>query len=129
MRNRWVLVGLLLGLLAGSGMAQDGVSLAKEAAKKSTLDQAGTHPFHLRAVLAPTAARDAGSGRSGEIEIWWKAPGVYRREMQSPGFHQVEIVNGGKVWQKNEGDPWRDNLFQLESAGGIHGRVRANIAP
>jgi hypothetical protein len=96
MQNCWVVAGLLIGFVPGLGVAQDGLSLVKDAAKKSTLDQPGTHPFHLRAVLAPSFPRDAGSGRSGEIEIWWQAPGVYRREIRSAGFHQVEIVNGGQ---------------------------------
>ncbi len=113
MGNRWVVAGVLMGLMPGLGVAQDGLSLVKDAAKKSTLDQAGTHPFHLRAVLAPMAATDAASARSGEIEIWWQAVGVYRRELRSEGFHQVEVVNGGKVWQKNEGDYMPDWLDEI----------------
>jgi len=83
---------------------EDQLSGVKNAVKRSTLDQPGTHPFHLKATLSPSFARDKDSGRTGEIEIWWNAPGVYRREVSSPGFRQLQIVNGGHIWEKDEGD-------------------------
>lgn len=76
----------------------------RDAAKRSTLDQPGTPPFHLKAILAPTGEQERGSSRTGEIEIWWTAPKHYRREVRSPEFHQIEIVDGDHRWQKNEGD-------------------------
>ena len=30
-------------------------------------------------------------------------PTQFRKEVKCPDFHQVEVVNGGKVWQKNDG--------------------------
>jgi hypothetical protein len=115
MRNRFVFLVVLLVFFAGyrSSNAEDMLKLVNKAAKKSTLDQPGTHPFHLRATVAPSRQRDNSSNRTGEIEIWWKAPGQYRRELRAPGFHQVEIVNGDRVWQKNEGDympEWLDSI-------------------
>jgi hypothetical protein len=84
---------------------------------RNTLDQPGTKPFHLKAELAPSFDRDKGSGHTGEVEIWWAAPDKWKREVRSPEFHQVEITNGGKVWQKNEGDyfpEWlRENAVAL----------------
>lgn len=38
------------------------------------------------------------------MEIWWASPTQWKREVRSPEFHQVEIVNGDHDWQKNEGD-------------------------
>jgi hypothetical protein len=96
--------------------AADGLKLALKSAKKSTLDQPGTHPFHMRATLAPSMERDKASNRTGEIEFWWKAPGQYRRELRAPGFHQVEIVSDGRVWQKNEGDYMPDWLDETANA-------------
>jgi len=106
MRNQFVAFVSLLALFAGCrpANAEDLLKLADKAAKKSTLDQPGTHPFHLRATVAPSFERDKASNRTGEIEIWWKAPGEYRRELHAPGFHQVEIVSGERLWQKNEGE-------------------------
>jgi hypothetical protein len=106
MRNRVVIFVTFFVLFAGysSANAEDMLKLVDKAARKSTLDQAGTHPFHLRATVAPSFERDKASNRTGEIEIWWKSPGQYRRELRAPGFHQVEIVNGERVWQKNEGE-------------------------
>ncbi len=84
--------------------AEDLTTRVKKAVERSTLDQPGTKPFHLKAMLAPSLERDKGSGRTGEVEIWWAGPGEWRREVRSPEFHQIEIVNGTKDWQKNEGD-------------------------
>lgn len=76
----------------------------KKAVERSTLDQRGTGSFHLKAELAPSLERDTESGRTGEVEIWWASPTQWRREVRSPEFHQIEIVDGDRVWQKNEGD-------------------------
>jgi hypothetical protein len=76
----------------------------KKAVERGTLDQAGTKPFHLLATIAPTFERDKGSGRTGGVEIWWASPTRWKREVRSPQFHQVEIVDGPTTWQKNEGD-------------------------
>jgi hypothetical protein len=86
------------------GHAEDLAKEFKKAAERSTLDQAGTKPFHLKAALAPSFDRDKESGRSGEVEIWWASPTQWRREVRSPEFHQIEIVNGANDWQKNEGE-------------------------
>ncbi len=75
----------------------------KKAVERSTLDQSGTKPFHLIAVLAPSFERDQESGRTGEVEIWWASPTQWKREVRSPEFHQIEIVNGSHDWQKTEG--------------------------
>jgi len=76
----------------------------KKAVERSTLDQPGTKPFHLVATIAPSFDRDKDSGRSGSVEIWWASPTRWKRELRSPQFHQVEIVDGPNTWQKNEGD-------------------------
>jgi hypothetical protein len=83
--------------------AKDDASKVKKIIERSTLNQLGTKPFHLKAVIAPSRA-DRGSDRTGEVEIWWASPTVWKREVRSPQFHQIVIVNGAKEWQKNEGD-------------------------
>ena len=76
----------------------------KKAVERSTLDQPGMKPFHLVATIAPSFERDKDSGRTGTVEIWWSSPTRWKREVRSPQFHQVEMVDGLAAWQKNEGD-------------------------
>ena len=85
----------------------------KKAVERSTLDQTGTRPFHLKATLAPSFERDKDSGQTGEIEIWWASPTQWKRELQSPGFHRIEIIDGGHNWQKNEGDYFPEWLQEI----------------
>jgi hypothetical protein len=91
-----------LGLTA-SVRADDSEKLIRKAVERSTLNQPGTKPFHLKALLAPSLERDRGSNRTGEVEIWWASPTQWRRAVRSPEFHQIEIVNGTRKWQKNDG--------------------------
>lgn len=84
----------------------------KKAVERSTLDQPGTKPFHLKASIAPTLERDKDSGRTGAIEIWWQSPTRWRREVYSPEFHQTEIVDGDRDWQKNDGEYFPEWLRQ-----------------
>jgi hypothetical protein len=102
-----IVVTILAALVAVcpfDARGEDAAARVREAVKRSTLDQPGTKPFHLKAVLAPTQERDRDSGRTGEIEVWWQSPTRFRREVRSPEFHQIEIVDGDHQWQKNEGD-------------------------
>ena len=84
--------------------ARDDARRVKKIVERSTLNQPGTKPFHLKAVIAPTRESDRGSNRTGEVEIWWASPTKWRREVRSPEFHQLVVVNGAQEWQKNEGD-------------------------
>jgi hypothetical protein len=88
----------------------------KKAVEKSTLDQPGTKPFHLKASYAPSRERDADSHRTGEVEIWWESPTRWRREVRSPEFHQIEIVDGSHRWEKNDGDYFPEWLSELAVA-------------
>jgi hypothetical protein len=94
----WITVWPILG--HAENLAKD----IKKAVERSTLDQPGTKPFHLKATVAPSFERDKESGRTGEVEIWWASPTQWKRELRSPEFHQVQIVDGSHDWQKNDGD-------------------------
>src|SRR5580704_16171829 len=98
------------------GNADDPERTVKKAAEHSTLNQAGTKPFHLKAVIASSRERDRGSNRTGEVEIWWASPTQWRREVRSPEFHQIAIVNGGREWQKNEGEYFPEWLRETSRA-------------
>ncbi len=105
MRQRLIAACIVAAMLPCiSTKAEDITTRVKKAVERNTLDQPGTKPFHLKAILSPSFERDNSSGRSGEVEIWWFSPDNWRREVRSPEFHQIEIVHDGKVWQKNEGD-------------------------
>ena len=103
-KHCWIVLLAALATWPEAGRAEDYSGKIKKAAERGTLDQAGTHPFHLKAELTPSLERDKDSGRTGEVEIWWQSPTQWKREVHSPGFHQVEIVKGTQDWQKNEGD-------------------------
>jgi hypothetical protein len=96
--------------------AEDLAGVVKKAVEKSTLDQPGTKPFHLKATYAPSFERDAESHRNGDVEIWWESPTLWRREVRSPEFHQIEIVDGAHEWQKNEGAYFPEWLRELAVA-------------
>jgi hypothetical protein len=88
---------------AATNHAENLAGRIRKAVVKSTLNQPGTKPFHLNANLAPSLERDKDSGMTGIVEIWWKSPTEWRREVTCPIFHQIQIVNGDQTWQKNDG--------------------------
>jgi hypothetical protein len=105
MQRRWW-IGTLAAMTVWPtvGHAENLAKEVKKAVERSTLDQSGTTAFHLRASLAPSFERDKESGRTGEVEMWWASPTRWKREVRSPEFHQIEVVDGVHDWQKNEGD-------------------------
>lgn len=97
----------LFAVMTAWPVASHAESLKKDiqtAVEHSTLAQPSTKPFHLKATLAPSFERDKGSGRTGEIEIWWKSPTCWKREVRSPDFHQLLIIDGTRTWQQNDGN-------------------------
>lgn len=110
---RWITISAVILLSPMAGRAENVVGQVKKAVEHITLDQSGTKPFHLKAVLAPSFERDNDSGRTGEVEIWWQSPTRWKRDVRSPEFHQVEIVDGARYWQKNEGDYFPEWLREM----------------
>ena len=100
----WIPVFAAMTVWPTLGHAENLAKEVKKAVERSTLDQPGTKAFHLRATVAPSFERDKESGRTGEVEIWWASPTQWKREVRAPEFHQIEIVDGARDWQKNEGD-------------------------
>ena len=85
----------------------------RKVVEKSTLDQEGTKPFHLKASFAPGKNSEKEPDKQGEIEYWWTSPLQWRREIRSPHFNQTLILNNGKQWQKCDSDylpQWLNNL-------------------
>ena len=113
-----VRVAIVLAIALGLPRAvrTDDSKIVKKAVERSTLNQPGTKPFHLKAVLAPSRERDQASHRTGEVEFWWASPTQWRREVRSPEFHQIAIVNGEREWQKYEGDYFPEWLRETSVA-------------
>ena len=111
--TKLVLTSLAFFSLSFRSSGADDVQFVRRVVEKSTLNQPGTNPFHLKAAVAPSFERDKGSNRNGEVEIWWVSPTQWRRDVRCAGFHQVAIVNGGKEWQKNDGDYLPDWLRNI----------------
>ena len=111
-------LGLAILLLAIplSAHSEDNTSRVRKAIERSTLDQPGTKPFHLKATLAPTSERERASNRTGSIEIWWSSPTQWKRELTVPGFHLVEITDGSHHWQHTEGDYFPEWLREIAIA-------------
>jgi hypothetical protein len=101
-------IWFVLSVLNFATYAQDG-SVAKNvqrAVSQSKLTSPGSTPFHLKAKIVEATNPD--STYKGEIEEYWISPGKWRRTIQSPGFSQTLITNGGVVSEQNTGDyyPW-----------------------
>ncbi len=110
---------IALAALIGSSAsadAPDSLSSLKHAIERSTLDQSGTKPFHLKAIISPGRRAKPASSHTGSVEIWWVSPAQWRREIHTPEFSQVAIVNGSDQWQKNEGDYFPEWLREIAAA-------------
>lgn len=110
------LIVLTAALALPSAARTDDAKTVKKAVERSTLNQPGTKPFHLKAELFPTLARDRGSNRTGQVEYWWASPTKWKREVRCPEFHQIAIVNGEREWQKNDGDYLPEWLREISVA-------------
>jgi hypothetical protein len=110
---------LILSWLSFSlhAVGENTVGKVRKAVERSTLNQPGTKPFHLKAIISPSFERDKDNGRNAEVELWWVSPNQWRREIRSKDFRQIEIFNNNHDWQKNEGDffpEWlRETAVQL----------------
>lgn len=111
----------LFSLLALTAMAQEAgdkvVSIsqaADQAVQQSKLTLAGGTPFHLKAHIA-----NAGTPKpeySADVEEYWVSPEKWLRTVQSAGFSQTLIVNGGAISEKLTGDYYPFWLHDLVTA-------------
>ena len=122
MRGGPLLLSLaLLSLLAVTVRAQQAgdkvVSIgqaADHAVQQSKLTLTGGAPFHLKAHIANTGS--AKPEYSADVEEYWVSPEKWRRTVQSAGFSQTLIVNGGKIYEKLAGDYYPFWLHDLVTA-------------
>lgn len=108
----------LLTLAVRAQEARDKVVSIGEAAdhavQQSKLTLAGGAPFHLKAHI--TNAGAAKPEFSADVEEYWASPEKWRRTVQSAGFSQTLIVNGGKIYEKLTGDYYPFWLHDLVTA-------------
>jgi hypothetical protein len=82
------------------------VDMAASDVQHSQLTLPGSSPFHLKAKIVETT--NPASSYHATIEEFWVSPEKWKRTIETPGFSQTLIVNGGKVSENNTGDyfPW-----------------------
>jgi hypothetical protein len=86
----------------------------EHALEQSQLTAAGGTPFHLKAHIA-AAGRPSGE-YSADVEEYWAGPEKWRRTVESAGFSQTLVVNGGKLSEKLTGDYYPFWLHDLVTA-------------
>src|SRR5689334_21043893 len=105
MRKQILPLSFLLACVLCSPLAgKDPYENLRKTIEKSTLNRPSTKPFHLKAEIVPTRDPDKAPNMQGTVEIWWNSPNQWKREVHSPDFQQVEILNGNKEWQRNSGE-------------------------
>lgn len=62
----------------------------------SNLEAAGSPPFSLSASI--TVYPQAQSHMQGNYQLSWASPGKWRRESSFPGYHEISVGEGNKVW-------------------------------
>ena len=97
----------IASLCASAAFASDGdrvsfTDAAQRAVRESSLTSPAGKPFHLRASIAE--AGEPGSDYRARIEEYWVSPSKWRRTIESPKFSQILVVNGGAVYEKDDGD-------------------------
>ncbi|HEV8492419.1 MAG TPA: hypothetical protein VGR76_09105, partial [Candidatus Angelobacter sp.] len=111
MRHPLPLCFVVLAMLAATVMAQNEdeqgkvvsvAEAAEHAVQQSKLTLPGGTPFHLKAHIASSGASKP--EYSADVEEDWVSPEKWRRTVETAGFSQTLIANGGQVSEKITGD-------------------------
>lgn len=106
-----------ISLCAYSAGKSHDVSLSaalKDAIKKSSLNDSGTPPFHLKAIAAP--AYSYSPNLTADIEEYWVSPKKWKRTIHTPDFDQTVTVNGGKRFESDSSPYFPEWLNQIVTA-------------
>jgi len=121
MRSRLRLCLAVLVLLAATVMAQEDqgkiVSVgeaADHAVQQSKLTLPGGTPFHLKAHIANSGAPKP--EYTADVEEYWLSPEKWRRTVETAGFSQTLIANGGQVSETIKGDYYPFWLHDMVTA-------------
>jgi hypothetical protein len=121
MSNRLPLCFAVLALLAATVMAQEDQGkivtvseAADHAVQQSKLTLAGGTPFHLKAHVASSGTPKP--DYSADVEEFWLSPDKWRRTVETAGFSQTLIANGGQASETLKGDYYPFWLHDLVTA-------------
>lgn len=141
MRHPLTLCFVVLVMLAATVMAQNEdeqgkvVSVgeaADHAIQQSKLTLPGGTPFHLKAHIASSGTPKP--EYSADVEEDWVSPEKWRRTVETAGFSQTLIANGGQISEKTTGDYYPfwlrnmvtallDPLPMVDQLKSMHGQV------
>ena len=141
MSKRLPLWMVVLFFLAATVMAQNEdqqgkvVSVSEaagNAVQQSKLALPGGAPFHLKAHIASSGASQP--EYSADVEEYWVSPEKWRRTVETAGFSQTLIANGGRISEKIAGDYYPfwlrnmvtallDPLPMVDQLKSMHGQV------
>jgi hypothetical protein len=123
MSSRFPLWMVVLFLLAATVMAQNEdeqgkvvsvAEAAESAVQQSKLTLAGSTPFHLKAHIASSGTPKP--EYSADVEEYWVSPEKWRRTVETAGFSQILIANGGQVSETIKGDYYPFWLHDMVTA-------------
>lgn len=132
-----VLIAVLGLSTFGHAKNKDGVDTVKKAVERSTLNQPGTKPFHLKAVLAPSRDSDRESNQTGQVESFESARTYFERGRRvgfpaagnGPPYSLHAVFQAkvkGKVEEGQYVDTWQsDGEWRREASIGKSRYVRA----
>jgi TonB family protein len=86
--------------------AQEFKTLVARASQLSSLTDSGSPPFHLK--LHAADPKNEHPEFTADVELWWAAPDIWRRQITSPIFSQAAVQNGPHYSESNSSDyfPW-----------------------
>jgi hypothetical protein len=100
-----LLIALIIAMsVPGLGAAkkqaddQEVRQLLEKVLSLSDIRAADSPPFRIQARVESAALQ---SGRAGSVGTWmltWQSPTQWREEVGFPGFRQVRVASGGKIW-------------------------------
>ncbi len=79
---------------------------------QGTLTAPGSTPFHLKAEI--TEGKD--ESPRGTVEMFWRDPTHWRREIHSDAFSQTMVVNGEKVYEQDSTKYFPLGLWRVVTA-------------
>jgi hypothetical protein len=110
-REHLLYAALCIALSSLSLAQQPGARSPNGGLLQATLIKPGNPPFHLKAEIS-----DRDGYYSGDIEIYWVSPTLWRRTINTHAFSQTSVVNGTQVLEQDSDDYFPSTLNTLLAA-------------